>query len=464
MSDRTDSSEAVFTGSTWTRVDRCPPSAILPGQVRSESERADVGSAIHEHMALRTTVGVAVAVEQIEATARRWNLDEKAASIFRARCLHFEWSPPRGAIAEMPLCLCEDGSVHVAQGSRGKYAGLPRGAYFALTLDIMWAEPAPLVLAHCEGCGAPTAGKCHACKIVAAPPQCPEDSTLWVVDYKTGSEVHVHEAEHNDQVLAGALLAARWTGAKTVLPAILYPRKGQGLWDVPEASFLVEEFEPIEKRLRRTHTRALEQRRKLTAGEPLDFTTGPHCEFCPAETRCTAKVGMLRAFVGREAPASLEALTDEEAHTFAVMLPQLERFLNNSKAAMKAHVERTGRPIQLRHGRVWGPHEVTKTVVLPKVAIPILAAEVGEERAANAVKTTLSREAIEDAVKDAHLERGIARKVAPTVRQLMGIIGARGGLLSETRVEWSAYAPPPPEPKAREAHASAEPIEIDEGD
>jgi hypothetical protein len=323
----------------------------------------------------------------------------------------------------------------------------------------------PLVLAACEGCGAPTAGRCHACKLIAAPPQCPEGSTLWVVDYKSGQEAHVAAAEHNDQVLAGGLLAARWTGAKTVLPAILYPRKGQGLWDVPSASFPIDELAVIEERLRSTYQRTIEQRRKLLAGEPLDFTTGPHCEFCPAETRCTAKVGMLRAFVGKNAPTSLDALTDDEVRQFAETLPQLDRFVAAGKAAMKAHVERTGRPIPLKGGRVWGPHEVQKSMVLPDVAVPILAAEVGEERAKQAVKRTISREAIEDAVRDSHLEKGIARKLAPTVRAIMGTIGARGGLVSEKRIEYSAHVPPAPAalPAASAVVAAHDTIEIEEG-
>lgn len=456
---------AMFTGSSLDRVRKCPPSAVLH-QIRSAGDRADIGSAMHEHMAIRTTRGVAVAVELLDETIRRWGLDEKMAGILRARCMHFEWCPPRGAIAEQALCLCEDGRVVTVKGGRGHYPDLPAGGFYALTIDVMWSEPEPLIFDVCQECGGE--GKLHhhpcfldgcdhiedacaACGGEPLPPRCPPGSVLWAGDYKTGSEANVEGVEHNAQVLSGALLAAIWTGAETVLPAVIYPRKGKGIWDLPEHSFGRADLAPIQEMLLDTWARVKEQQRKLAAGEPLDFRVGSQCTYCPAEVRCAAKIGMLKAFIGQPVPTAQDEFSDEELAQLAETLPQIERLAEGMKRVLKKISD--VRPLAISGGRLWGPHPVPQTVIVPSIAVPILAKEVGEGRAKQAVEETISQKAMEQAVKEVHAERGIVRKVAPTMRGLMAQIGQAGGLLSEEETWYSPYKP---------AAEKAEAVEADE--
>ena len=149
---------ALFSGSSYSQAQKCPGSVVLP-QVGADVPAAASGSAQHQHFAERAQLGVERAFERLDLVAQAWDLSEDSAAIFAALCRRFTWVPPEGAVVELPLGLYADGRVRRVVGGRGSYEG-PDGLLFPGTLDVMWAEPDPLVI---DASGAP---------------RCPESSVL----------------------------------------------------------------------------------------------------------------------------------------------------------------------------------------------------------------------------------------------------------------------------------------------
>jgi hypothetical protein len=443
---------AIASGSSLGRVMVCPPSALLPRVDHEGTNKG--GNALHDHLRDRAVLGIEAAMDRLERVAEDWRLDDTESSIFFARARSFEWVPPRGAGAEIALALHEDGEVRRAEGGRGRY-DLDASAIFPATIDVMWAEPAPLLWPD-DRHGAPA---------------CPPESTLWVCDYKTGDDANVEAAETNPQALASAVLAARWTGAKRVVPAIVYVRRGPGVWDAPEHWLGHEELRAFADKIRRALLRVEEAREAIARGEAPEYVESKHCTWCPAESRCPAKTASLKHFLGDDAVSVDDApLTSAQARRLATLLPSFGALEKRARAALQAYVRKNG-PITITDdGVVWGPREKRSTSVLANVALPILAEEVGQELADAAVTPAkLSRDAIHEAIKESHLQRGLKRQVSSAERRVFARVGAAGGLLSEPVTSWGAHRPPPPEPPPleevlRRSVLNLEGVEIDGDD
>jgi hypothetical protein len=92
-------------------------------------------------------------------------------------------------------------------------------------------------------------------------------------------------------------------------------------------------------------------------------------------------------------------------------------------------------------GLFYGNHPHETSEIDPDIGVQALAAEIGHDAAQAAVSRKLSREAIEEAVADAHEKAGIVRKKAPTVRRIMGNIVKAEGLRKVTTTRCSSYRP-----------------------
>lgn len=436
--------KALVSGSSLSRVARCAPSAVLP---RVDTVGKNVsGTAIHEHLHDRVRLGVDAAMERIPEVCRRLRLSEVEQRIVEARCRSFEWTPPRGALAEVSLAFYKNGTVRAISGGRGDY-NLPRGAIFPLQIDVIWAEPDPLYL---DGDDV----------------RCPPSSVLWVADYKSGSADNVEPIDRNHQLLAAGLLGMIWTKARAVVPAVIHIARGPGDWEAPERALVREDLAEIEATIRGTVERVAAAARALKRGAPLSYVEGGHCEYCPARSACAVKVATLRSYMsGADALAASTTpreLTPEEAQRLAQIFPAMKEITSRAREALEAHASAHG-PIPLGDGKVWGPYPHIDRVILPRVAEPLLAAEVGALAARQAIKETLSYDAMEAAVKAAHEAAGIKRKVAPTMRKLWAQIGEAGGIVEETTTWWGPHrakqAEPPP---AQMTAASYEGLPIDE--
>jgi uncharacterized protein DUF2800 len=407
--------KALVTGSSLGHAEKCAAAPVLP-RVRHDIPQAAFGAAGHEHLQLRAELGVDEAMRLLPDTCARWKLTEQQTGALTAMCRRFEWVPPRGALAEIPLCLMADGSVRrLSEGGRGEYE-LPEGGLFAMTVDMLWGEPSPLPR--------------------TSPPRCNPSSTLWVVDVKFGQDVYVSPIAQNAQVLAGAVLAAKWTGAERVTPAVVFARPGAGDWDVLDHWLGPEQIADLHTQLVATLSKVAEQKRKQEAGEWLDYTEGAHCEFCPAQAHCPAKTALLQRYLGSplQPPGELGALAPQQAASLAAWLPQAERFLHQLRAALKAHVQaHDGAPLDLGDGLLWGPHAVSKTAIDARKALPVVTAQLGAEAAMAAF--SVSRSSLEAALRSVPSDEPMATRM----RLLMGKLGGAEALGKKQEIWWSAY-------------------------
>jgi hypothetical protein len=410
----------VASGSRLPLLDACPASCALP-QFPSRNEEADLGNAIHEHLAERVGLGISLAVERLDLIAAKWQLNEKLTGIFRARCISFEWTPPRGAVPEFALGLFEDGSVKQITGGRGKYPSL-QGLILPLTLDIMWAEPTPLY------------------RTADGIVRCPTGSILHVGDYKSGKDKYVSSVETNMQAIAQAVLAARWTGATHALPAIIFVRKGPGLWDVPAAPLGPAELDAAEAHIRALLSAGAAQQAAYAAGDPLSYRTGPHCLYCDAGPGCTAKLAPIKTLLGDRAPLEPGPLTRPQAALLAVLEPQLRQLADQAKAALLADVQASGESIPLGSGRAWGGYLETEDVLIADKVLPVLEEEVGPELAQAAVRMKITKTAMGDAIKASHEAQGIERQKAAAMRRVLARSREAGGIETRTRIRYGLHA------------------------
>lgn len=406
----------LYSGSAAGRVSKCIASGLF-GRIPTSSEAAASGSCGHAHMRHRAAFGVDEAMRLLPETIAAFGLTEREGRFLAARLRKFTFVPPPGSVSEVALCLVmrdtTDGPPRVARvrGGKGEYTDLPQGAVCPTQIDLIYAEPEPLDFTDPRG------------------PRCPPGSTLFVVDYKFGSDTHVDSVEHNRQLDIAACAAALWTGAERVVPAILYPNDGDGEWDVPKDSEgaivawdherVLDAYEAaVDLYLHREQEAA-----RIAEGFPPNVHEGPWCDnsFCPSIESCPAKLAMVRGILEPNA-ADLMApvgMTEEQAARLVAAKHAAERFLKRAKEALEMYVAITEQPIELGNDLLWGPILWPTTRITAKEAVPVLQATLGEQWTS---AISISKAAIEEAVDEKHLKEGIRRQkgkaIAGILRQL----------------------------------------------
>lgn len=401
-------------------LDKCVGAAVLP-TVSNISEDGAIGTAKHAHLEMRVKSGLAEAHRLMPAICERHGLDERDAGIAAAQMRSFLWVPPPGALAEVSLCLLEDGQVVRVAGGRGSYLVLPEGAMLPGQLDVMWSEPEPLSVRD-DGSV-----------------ECPAGSTLFVYDFKTGDDANVTTVARNAQVLSLGLMAQRWTGAAEVVVGVIYPRPGDGEWDMTPP-MRAETMSRVEARIRRKLDVIKQARAKHAAGEHIELVEGSHCTYCPAQSRCPAKTAMIKAVAtGEVVQADAADLTPEQAEWVATRLPSIARFVDASRDALRTYVRQNG-PVPMGDGVFWGPVNEDRETVDAMKAKPVLEEELGPH-AEVAIKTTLAKSAIEDAIAEKHSAEGIKRQKSAAMRRILAKLHAAGAVGS-VRVEmFKPYRP-----------------------
>lgn len=418
------------SGSGLPLVSKCAAAGVLP-RVAHVGTRDKIGNALHDHCRERSAWGVSSAIARLPEIALRWHLDERETAIFRGRAMAFEYTPPRPSLPEIALCYMRNGTVVQTEGGRGHYPNLPEGFWLPTQIDIMWADPFPLYTEILEG--------------GARRVRCPPGSVLWVADYKSGDERYVDPAERNAQVLAGMVLAARWTGAQQAIPAIIYVRRGPGVWDTPDHVYTAHEIDQAELQVRGWLGRVDEAREAYGRGEALPFVVGPHCEFCDSQTYCQAKTAALKRYLDDPSPLAPTQLTEDQAVRLATLEPQIGRFHDLTTEALRAYVEATGMAIPLANGRAWGAYYRSNDEIDAEIALRVLGDEIGERAARTAFATETSKAALERAIKSAHKREGIERQGAAAMRRVMARIREAGGIQSNPRTCYGVHVPAPVE-------------------
>lgn len=429
--------------SSLGRARVCPGSAVLP-QIPSRNVAATIGNAGHDWIdsAVRSWSSIRGHADLADI-ADRWELWGEARETFfrHVRGIGGEPPVPEGGITEQSLALLADGSVAPVRGGKGEYEA-PEGTIIAGTLDAMWPER--------DGKASwffyPDGG---------APRVDPED-TLVIVDWKTGAADATPPPRFNWQLKGQALLAARWTGARRVLPMLGLIDGGPVRWEFEQdrhgyAVALDErDFGAISAELHRVVD-------AIDAQDPESpkVVTGAHCSFCPARAACPAHIAAPRAMIQAVPnPKALGPLTDEEATQLLPIVlavgPAREAALN----ALKAHARARG-PIRLPDGRLWGPGEARRTVFDTAGAfdalVDALAPLVGEDEAIRRAQAALcaTREAVYEAVSaavdklnDARKSRGEKRITKKSVAEPMfEAMTASGAMTYRTIEEFEARWP-----------------------
>lgn len=399
----------------------CPGSVVLP-QFQHVGTSAG-GSALHQYLDVKVRRGAAAAEREIVDIAERWELDDGEREEFERTARRFEPSIPEGAISEVPLVMLADRTVQLVVGARGEYDA-PPDAIIAGTIDLLWSEPDPLIVER-DGDG----------RVVSA--CCPRGSVVVALDWKSGEDQWVAPSRVNWQVRAGALLAARWTRAASAVAGICFIRPGPGLWDMAPAMG-TDAIARVETALVEQAQREQDEAARATEGKPPRLTTGAHCDWCPSRPLCPAHVAEARALATLDSPSTLAAsLTDEQAAHLAGILSTVRRTIEKVDDALRARVQATGQKIRLPDGRVWGPEATTRDAIDPRVAIDVLTDEIGGEAALSAC--SMSASSIERAIKKAHEEAGLSRKVAPTKRRVLDAARAAGGIVAVPSERWGIH-------------------------
>lgn len=430
-------SDLLFTLSGASRAALCPGSMALP-RVGHLSAKADAGSAGHQYTQVLIEEGRGAAEERAPEIAERWGIDGEEAERWLWRMRRWDPGVPDGAICELSLAYLEDGSVVEVRGGQGSYEA-PKGALFAGTIDVCWSEPDSLRREEIGGT-----------RVMRAA----HDTIVWLVDWKFGNEDYVPPIRRNLQVRIGAMMLARWTGAERVVPAICFAGDGAGRWDVPLDStgagvpLVAADLAEIEAKARTVAGRGREQRRRLTAGQPLDLVTGDHCRYCPSRPACPAHTSEALALVtGAVDFARAGEISREQAERLAGLLGPCVSVLKKAREALEAYVETHG-PIELPDGRVWGPQETKRTRFRARETfeelLTALEVLVGAERAGDIADGAFacSKKAINGALKAARTEAGLkARGIGAAMSDLIAAVDARGGLEVTNGVQWGAHYP-----------------------
>ncbi|HOQ61719.1 MAG TPA: hypothetical protein PKZ08_13925, partial [Vicinamibacterales bacterium] len=414
-------------------VATCPGSASLP-HARTRSAPADFGNAAHALIAGRIDGGEPDA----DALAAEHGLSEDDAGRLAYLAKHMRLDVPAGALAEVPLGYWPDGSARRVVGGQGRYEDA--GQLLSGTLDCMWAEPAPLITCGDDGC-------------TVCIPACREGSTLYVVDWKTGDEENVEPVGRNWQLRAGAMMAAKWTGAKRVVPAIVYVNPAEcsewlrehpgepypGRWEVG-AELNEAALAGIEADVRRVlkgagigegdaqddEVRDLrsgsgsrqardsvpDARRgeEASEGAGVAFVTGAHCAHCNAAGACSALARQALTLAGVDDGA----LTAETAARFAAMLGPARAVLGRVEDAVRGYVRMHG-PIALPGGKVYGPaSEDVERLDAAAVFGALEAAGATDPKVRPWEALRATKDGIRDAVKGAR--RGTFGRVLEAVR------------------------------------------------
>jgi|SRR5579883_788600 len=191
----------------------------------------------------------------------------------------------------------------------------------------------------------------------------PKESTLYVLDYKTGRDPVL--PAQSGQLLTLALAASRLRKAKRVIVGIIHA-PADGLTTIQAITVTSKRME--------AHRKAL--RRALAMIGDGTLRPGPHCtsEYCPALAVCPSKTNALAML-----KANGTALTADRVGKIHQTIELYERLKDGLKAQIKAWVAQNG-PAQRPDGKVLIIRESTRSTLskssieeaMGKRALPVL--------------------------------------------------------------------------------------------
>ena len=386
------------SGSQWTRVLRCPGSAVL-AQVKDEPGPAsERGTAIHDYLCDRLGGGLSPA----DALA-------KAPEAYRIDCAEIEHSMDKvrgGGAWHHEIALAYNvvtRQTRIIGHNIGRDYGPVAREEIPLSLDL--ARP---------GC---------------------------VGDYKTGRghDGYAPPTHRNGQLMVGAVAVWKLWGGDSVYAFLQKLDDGCKLDEVTWDAF---DLESHADRIEATARAIWHMQDAHLRGIDPDVSEGTQCEYCPAKARCPAKVGLIRQW-GNDS-MSLPPLTGMSHDNVAVIYRRVRdvRKLTGKALGQLVDWSRANGPIDAGNGSVYGPHDVETDALNGSVVWDVVCEVLGQEHAKEAVELSSSKAAIKRAVR-AYKTSGAAadKSMAEIERGIMAKVSERGGLTVKMGQKVEEYTP-----------------------
>lgn len=408
-----------LSDSSLPTVTKCIGPAVLRRANRINAA-AVMGTAIHKHHELRAKVGVEMALAMLDETLDEFELSDMHASIARARCRNSTFEPPLGCGAELALAWRIDGDeaeVVKVRGGQGSYE-LPDGVGAPGTIDLIYAEPEPLQWDRGQA-------------------TCPPDSTLHVLDYKTGEDAWVDPITHNAQLASAAAKAAYWTGATRVIPEILFLENRTHWWDRVDRPWDTDRIDKAMWSTFKLHTKIHECRQRSSIHSEL--VEGYHCRFCPSLAYCPLQGDKIRNLMSLKVDRPEGPLNAAEVSRVAAMVPIVRELGAWCDDMVKAYAREHG-PIDVGAGRLYGPRSRPVDVLDPRKMWPIIVEVLGDADAPyDAVQ--MRKTYLDKAIRHSHARKGISRQKAGALRRILAMGHDSGAIEKEEQERWGIYIP-----------------------
>lgn len=382
------------TASALQRVAECPASAVLP-QVGSSSEDSARGNVIHKFLEDAANMGREKALALVP-------------SQYRDVCevIDFERLLPLGTFAAEVTFAYDSATLTAREVGRG------------LARDYSAVIPTEV------------AGTADVVAIAG-------DAVL-VWDYKTGHGA-LPPAEKNWQLRALALMACRAYGKQRAQVEVVRIDESGGVW-FDSATFDAFDLDAIEGELQTLLAVVIAERQRKARGEALTYSQGAHCRYCPAFQHCEANTKLLREVAAD--PQSIErlldgALTLDTAAKAYRKIHAVRAILGKVESAIYAFAAQ--QPIPLGDGVMLGEVETTRESLDGAKAREVIAGLYGSKAAEASTKVTVTKKALEGALKAVATER--KGKVAPLKREALAAIEAAGGIARKTTKTVKEYTP-----------------------
>jgi len=375
------------SGSQWTRIIRCPGSAVL-SQVKDEpGEASERGTAIHDFL-YRVGVGEdrAAVLESMPAQ-------------FRLGCAEIDISKVEG----------------IGDDVVGKWRH-----EIALAYNVVTRKTRIIGFNIGREYGEVAREEIPLSLDLARPGE--------VGDYKTGRghDGYAPPAHRNGQLMVGAV--AIWKLWQTDTVRAFLQKIDDGC-KIDEVTWDAFDLEAHADTIERTARAIWHMQDAFLRGIDPDVAEGTQCEYCPAKARCPAKVGLIRQW-GNDAIA-LPPLTGLTADNVAVIYRRVRDVRKLTGRALQQLVEwtRSNGPIDAGGGKVYGPHDVEVDELDGNVVWDVVREVLGAQHAKAAVTMESSKAGVKRAVR-AFKEAGDpqGRSMAELERTILAEVSKRGGM------------------------------------
>jgi RecB family exonuclease len=366
-----------LTGSGFGRAEKCPASTFLPHVLEQSSHASARGSAIHRFLCLVAEVGRDAALALIEEEHR------ETCAIIELDALPHSTPDAWGCEVAFAWDSQADTARELYRGSGAREYGELAEHEVAGTADLVGLAD--------------------------------EGKTVIILDVKTGWAPLGPPAE-SLQLLFYAVAAARAYGAEKAVVGFVRLTDGYPVYQYATVDGL--DLELAAERLKRVLFDARMAEVDYGATNQVTPVAGDHCTYCPAFSRCPAKVTLARELAVQSLSLDPTQLTPVlDVTTAAAVIERLwavQELLKRVESVVDEFAR--AHPVTLSDGRVYGAIETSKESFDAALGGKALAQKFGVSVAAECVEvsSTLTKAAIKRALakvaektggKVTHLER-----------------------------------------------------------